>query len=272
MQDEVLTVRMAGGLGNQLFQLAAGKSAAPKKLLLDNSRLNGSNRDFAITPILGHVNFEISNPLKITNLFAKKINESKEFTWQSIKLSKSRTNILSGYFQHPAYAESIIQDLVESAEVIDSQTSGTRCGCGSSHVAIHIRRGDYLSIPKNKRIFGVLSNQYFTSAISKFSTETHFTVFCESDIQNELLKNLSPSLRLSFAELDLEPFDLLIKMCSSDGIIMSNSSLSWWAARIGAQMKKEFRVVCPRIWFKELPDSKNLILKDWHLLDPDWIP
>lgn len=271
MKAEVLTVRMAGGLGNQLFQFAAGKSCEPKFLVLDTSRLNGTNRNFAISPLLHKVNFDIFEPGMRAKLFAKRIHESKEFTWQSIKLSNRRPNILSGYFQHPQYAESIILDLASMAESIQQQRVDSRCNCGWEHIAIHIRRGDYLSIPRNRQMFGVLNNNYFASAISRFSSDTHFMVFCESDIQDELLMNLGPSLNVSFVEIELEPFDLLMTMCSLDGIVMSNSSLSWWAARIGMQLKKEFRVYSPRIWFKEISDSRNLILNGWELLEPEWI-
>ena len=42
--EKSLTIRLEGGLGNQLFQLAAGKSLNPKEIYLDTSLLIGSIR------------------------------------------------------------------------------------------------------------------------------------------------------------------------------------------------------------------------------------
>ena len=136
---------------------------------------------------------------------------------------------------------------------------------------MHIRRGDYLSVPRNKKYFGVLANEYFLSSINRFSENTHFIAFSDSDLESELLDAIPPRAHLTFANSDLNPWDLLQRMSSMDGIVISNSSLSWWAARIGMEMTQGFRVVCPKIWFKQIPASQNLILEQWEQLDPKWI-
>lgn len=271
MQVETITVRLAGGLGNQLFQLAAGKSTNPKSLFIENSLLAGGNRNFELDPLKGYLDFEISQQNPQTNLFAKRIHEKKEFTWQHIQLSTKRLNILSGYFQHPKYAQSILQDLVQLAEFNLSLKSELNCNCGWTHIAIHVRRGDYLLVPKNKKTFGVLTNEYFISSTSWFSEQTHFIFFSDSDIENEMRVNLGPLIRFSFDKSKSTPFDLLLRMSSFDGIVISNSSLSWWSARIGKKMNPAFRVLSPSVWFKEIPDSNNLIMEEWELLEPDWV-
>lgn len=271
MQNEMLMVRLAGGLGNQLFQLAAGKSANPKSLFLENSLLIGTNRSFEINALKRHTGFEVSQWDLQTNLFAKRIYEKKEFEWQQIELSKKRMNVLNGYFQHPKYAEAILRDLAQVAESRLSLTKADKCTCGWPHIAIHIRRGDYLSVPKNKKTFGVLSNQYFATSTSLFPEHTHFIVFSDSEIERELRAVLDPILRFSFDRGKLNPLDLLLKLSSFDGIVMSNSSLSWWSARIGMKTNPGFRVLSPDVWFKKIPESKNLILEEWELLTIDWV-
>jgi hypothetical protein len=180
-------------------------------------------------------------------------------------------NVLNGYFQHPKYAESILQDLVKVAESKLSLTKANKCTCGWTHIAIHIRRGDYLSVPRNKKTFGVLTNQYFASSTTLFPEHTHFIVFSDSEIERELRVHLNPILRVSFDRVKLNPLDLLLRLSSFDGIVMSNSSLSWWSARIGMKTNRGFRVYSPDIWFKEIPESKNLILENWELLTTDWV-
>jgi hypothetical protein len=271
MQNETLTVKIAGGLGNQLFQLAAAKSTGSKTLLIDDSPLAGSERVFELNPLQESINFKVSGALQHPRLFTKKIREHKEFQWERLQINGKRPTVLSGYFQHPKYAVSIIQEVVRLIEVRLKLRRQSYCNCGQEHIAVHIRRGDYLSVPKNKRNFGVLSNEYFVSSLRKFSEKTHFIVFSDSDIESDLLQSVLPTTHLSFADSDLKPWDLLLEMSCMDGIVISNSSLSWWAARIGMEMRRNFRVVCPQIWFREIPASQNLILKQWELLEPVWI-
>jgi len=271
MQNEMLMVRLAGGLGNQLFQLAAGKSANPNLLFVENSSLTGTSRSFEIDALRNLTDFEVTQQDLRTYLFAKRINEKKEFTWQQIELSRKRTNILTGYFQHPKYAESILEDLVHVAKTKLSSTKADQCTCGWAHIAIHIRRGDYLSVPRNKKNFGVLTMRYFVSSTTLFPEHTHFIVFSDSEIERDLRAHLDPKLRVSFDRVKLSPFDLLLKLSSFDGIVMSNSSLSWWSARIGMNIKQGFRVLSPSVWFKSIPESKNLILEEWELLTTDWV-
>jgi hypothetical protein len=271
MQNETLTVKLAGGLGNQLFQLAAAKGAGSKILLIDVSLLVGSDRVFELNPLKSSVNFENYELSQCSQMFTKKIKERKEFLWQSIQAGGNRPSVLSGYFQHPKYAESILREVVEVIESTSKPRKQTYCNCSGEHIAMHIRRGDYLSVPRNKRNFGVLANEYFVSSIGRFSENTHFVAFSDSDIESELLEAIPPTTHLTFAESDLKSWDLLQRMSSMDGIVMSNSSLSWWAARIGMEMRQGFRVVCPNIWFKEIPASQNLILEQWEQLESEWI-
>lgn len=271
MPNEILTVKIAGGLGNQLFQLAAAKSAESKKLQIDLSCLIGSEREFELNPLQVSVNFEVSRIGLHSLLFTKKVKERNEFFWQKISISGKRNVVLSGYFQHPIYAMSIIREVVEFVEKKKGIRNEPYCKCGQKHIALHIRRGDYLSVPRNKKNFGVLANEYFVSSLSNFPEDTHFVAFSDSDIKNELIRIMAPSIHLSFADADLKPWDLLSEMSCMDGIVISNSSLSWWAARVGMELSRSFRVVCPKIWFKEIPASQHLILEEWEKLEPVWI-
>ena len=271
MQNETITVKIAGGLGNQLFQLAAAKSAGSKALLIDVSLLAGSERVFELNPLRSSINFQLFSREQHSRLFTKKIKERKEFLWQRISISGTRPIVLSGYFQHPKYATSIIRDVVEFVKNIAKVRQQTSCDCGQKHIALHIRRGDYLSVPRNKKNFGVLANEYFISSLSNFSEDTHFIAFSDSNIENALQQIVLPTIHLTFADSDLKPWELLSEMSFMDGIVISNSSLSWWAARIGMELKQSFRVVCPQIWFREIPASQNLILEEWEKLEPVWV-
>lgn len=272
MQNETLTLRLAGGLGNQLFQLAAAKSTGSKTLLIDVSPLSGTERLFELNPLRSSVNFEVSAQRQVSRIFARKINERREFLWQDLKIIGKRPNILSGYFQHPKYVESILQEVVQFVESSSRESKQNSCNCNGGHVAIHLRRGDYLNVTKNKRIFGVLANEYFLSSIKKFSENTHFIAFSDSDVESELREVIPPTTHLTFADSDLKPWTLLQRMSSMEGIVISNSSLSWWAARVGMEMMQNFRVICPNIWFRQIPASQNLILDQWEKLEPEWIP
>ena len=146
----------------------------------------------------------------------------------------------------------------------------TRFGSGIGKidkVALHIRRGDYLKV--NQFHTNLWDTDYYREAIIHFPND-RFLVFCK-DNQNEAqdlddkewCKNNIPFLGIDFElyEHTTETEDLNT-MAGCKGIIMANSSFSWWAAYLGDPNKK---VVCPKNWFCDGKQRTELLPK-WILL------
>ena len=105
-------------------------------------------------------------------------------------------------------------------------------------VAIHVRRGDYVN---NPFYVDLTKTDYYQKAMAMFPNE-HFMVFSD-DIewckQQEMFKGCS------FSEGHDEIQDLNI-MASCKGIIIANSSFSWWAAYLS-----NAKVIAPKAWYAD---------------------
>lgn len=105
-------------------------------------------------------------------------------------------------------------------------------------VAIHVRRGDYVN---NPFYVDLTKTSYYYNAMQLFPGE-HFMVFSD-DIewckQQEMFKGCS------FSEGHDEIQDLNI-MASCKGIIIANSSFSWWAAYLS-----NAKVIAPKAWYAD---------------------
>lgn len=147
------------------------------------------------------------------------------------------------YVQDMRYWENI-QGLVRSWFVMGIEKDG--------RVALHVRRGDYLNT------VGVYADlcetDYYERAIAEFP-DSRFLVFCH-DGQNkerdkedmQWCRNTFTGDRFDFREARDEITDLNA-MAGCKGIIMANSTFSWWAAFLGPEKK----VIAPHQWFVDRP-------------------
>jgi len=146
----------------------------------------------------------------------------------------------------------------------------TLFGHGIGHderIALHIRRGDYLKVQQFH--VNLWDTDYYKVAVSLFPKEK-FLVFCkdnQSEAQDkddrEWCEKNIPSLGIDF-ELHNHTTETedMNTMASCKGIIMANSSFSWWAAYLGNPKKK---VVCPAKWFTDGAQRTQLLSK-WTLV------
>lgn len=134
-------------------------------------------------------------------------------------------------------------------------------------MSIHVRRTDYLSL---SHIHLNLSSEYYSNAISHFSTENSIFIIFSDDvtfIQNEpLFQNLPHKVIVD--NPDDEYCFWLMSACTHN--IIANSSYSWWASYINSNPDK--LVIAPNQWFGTsgpqhkirdiIPDTHNYKLVD----------
>ncbi len=132
-------------------------------------------------------------------------------------------------------------------------------------VAVHLRRGDYLS-ESNKKIFNTLSLEYYKKAYEKISEiqgEKLVIYFFTDD--KEYAESVKDGLFGNDVRLmpDRKDYEDLYLMTFARHHIIANSSFSWWGA--AASKGSAGCTVAPREWFVDRP-SPNLYLDDWMVI------
>ena len=159
--------------------------------------------------------------------------------------------MFQGAYLYAQAKRGLIQDIyVQSEEFFKEYSEEIRQLYGQDikpidMVAIHVRRSDYVNNPYYVDLF---ANGYYERAMAEFSNGD-FLVFSD-DIawckQQEIFQGCE------FSEAD-EITDLNL-MAGCEGIIMANSSFSWWAAYLGDQGKK---VIAPKEWYTLAAPNDN---------------
>jgi hypothetical protein len=237
-------VELVGGLGNQLFQIAAGYAYSRennKKLKLAVKHWNagqGSNPSFYKENIFK--NFEFCHePLEeYVTLREKRFNYDK-------LLSYEESVMMCGYFQSMKYFESYIDEFKDLLCLPDIKPI-------EYDVAIHIRRGDYMN---HKDLHLVCNKDYYINSMKHFPG-CKFSVFTDSvevvkaeffDADFDIIRTSSDLLDLTF-------------MSMHDNIICSNSSFSWWASLLG---KEKNKIIVPDRWFNNFENHQDIYRNDF---------
>jgi hypothetical protein len=120
----------------------------------------------------------------------------------------------------------------------------------SPSVCVHFRRGDYLADPIYAREIGALETDYYRRAIEIIRPHApDATLWLFSDDIEAIARDFTPDRPHEFVR---EPpgtaaTDTLWLMSQCDHFIIANSTLSWWAAWLGAAPGKT--VLAPDPWF-----------------------
>lgn len=278
-------IKLKGGLGNQLFQYAFGRLISVKRgegLKLDKDILGASKDAYRVFG-LGDFNIKatLATPEEIKaakypfGLFSKawRLIKAKVFRIYHIgyeaRILKTRAPYLDGYFQSYKYLEPLRKELLQEISLKEdlSLKSGaliSEMAAGDS-VAVHIRRGDYVSDAKTRRAHLICDLAYYEKAMILMGEKVAAPVFhIFSDDIAWAKENLKSARKLIFvsgpALKDPEELMLMSK-CRHD--IISNSSFSFWGAWLNRNPDKV--VVAPDRWNNEYPNAYR------DLLPPEWI-
>jgi Glycosyl transferase family 11 len=297
MQNKAVIVALTGGLGNQLFQYAAGKSLASRwgaDLLWDLSWFNEvkhmSNttvREFALEPFnlnirthnLGHnipvpsgrIGHALSRAL--TEFLCKiqriKVVKERTFNFDPSVFSISPTLRLEGYWQSLKYFRDIENTIrSEIGTVRNINTSSAKLLKEireSDSICVHIRRGDYISNPSAAQTHGICMVNYYKKGlecVSQGMKSPHCFVF--SDDPNWVRTDFSIPIPMTLVDINgpSEAYQDLWLMSACKKFVIANSSLSWWGAWLGTNPNKV--VVAPKKWFLgEDKNTSDLIPSEW---------
>jgi len=295
----MIIVSLFGGLGNQMFQYACGKSVASRlgvELKLDVSlvqdraeRKNFTYRDYELgvfkikeeiatieevrqyIPNLWNSKLYLKQLYKLKRFFNGNsfYNEKLKFIYnKDIEQVKDNT-YLYGYFQTEIYFKTLRNELLQIFRIqqeIDLINSSLISQMKSENsISIHVRRGDYLNSP-----FEILDIQnYYQKAIEFIQKEINspvFYIFTNDYLwveKNFELLNIKKTI-VKINSGNQSYLDMIL-MSNCKHNICANSSFSWWGAWLNTNPSKI--VIAPDRWFKNaeyVASSYNLIPSDWQ--------
>ena len=282
----MIIVRLAGGLGNQMFQYSLGRTLSLKTgfpLYMDTGEFKANRKrtySLRALSIKGNVApFLLAGFPALRSKLGKcivgliykdypKLTLRREDSLQfnSSVLAINNPVYLTGYWQSPkyfqAYRSTLCEELVPKRLSSQAKQLQSLILSEADSVALHIRRGDYVSDPDAHAILGVLPMSYYECALQTIYghiQNPRFFIF--SDDHDWIRSNLSLDIEFTCIKTNTDYEDLFL-MSQCKHCITANSTFSWWAAYLNNNENK--LVVAPQRWFKDGSlCSKDLIPKSW---------
>lgn len=254
----MITSYLQGGLGNQMFQIAAAYSLSLK---LNVDCMFDFNTSFVSTQ--GHgANKYKNNIFKNVNngevnFKNFKVYHEPDFKYNEIPLVDNLA--LLGNFQSEKYLpenKNVLLKLFNFEDEINNEVKKfiSENTNGSSITAIHVRRGDYLLKPN---FHPVCTMDYYKKAMEIIGDDKYLLIsddidWCKENFVGE---------KFIFSPFTNEIYDLYLFM-NCDNHIISNSSFSWWGAYLS---EKDNKVIAPKIWFgfNGPQDTQDIYVNNW---------
>jgi hypothetical protein len=289
MNSKCIISRLECGLGNQLFQYAAGRAVSLRlgcPLHLDTRWYQNFKRPFELdafrieATVVGRLEaFRVRlstgpriKPLRsalnalLPGLILPSLVDA-EAGYDPRLAEVDRSVYLHGFWQSPRYFETIREQLLEELafkRAPDAENQNTLDAIAATNaVAVHVRRGDYLRSDVGLLYFCGLD--YYRAAIDIVRSRLaspHLFVFSDdpdwaaANIKSDLPVTL---VRHNTGRRNIEDLRLM-KACRH--FIIANSTFSWWGAWLSTHANQ--LVICPERWFSQPhPSEKDLIPPEW---------
>lgn len=281
----MIITRLAGGLGNQLFQYALGRSIAERyslELKLDiNSFAKDRLRSFELDNFKMELNYATQNEIsrlkggesiyhkslrKVYNKnFGRAYTYCAEIEFGSFQDINCKTGglYLDGYWQNELYFNEIRKILIDELQPVSVSDEAKRFieNPVSFHkVGVHVRRGDYISSEKSNTKHGFSGLDYYIKAIEYVRKEINSPLFFIVSDDIEWCKHNLSFDDCVFIDSTTNHYDDFVILKSCDIQIISNSTFSWWAAWLNHSINKI--VISPNKWFND-NNSVNIAAASW---------
>lgn len=272
----MIIARLQGGLGNQMFEYAFGRSLAlthATDLALDLSHYaEDPQRHYALDAF--RIEAHIATPAeiarlvgknsvtkKLKRLFSTRVVHEPHFAFYAPALEADDPCYLDGYWQSENYfakhAPAIRSELTlihpfgEVARAFEARMSDTS-------VSVHVRRGDYAGSQ-----FALCSPEYYQAAIARITEHVpspHFFMFSDDVTWVRTHLNLPNSTIVSGHTLSDTEELILMSRCRHH--IIANSSYSWWGAWL--DNRPNTAVIAPKRWFvADVHNTTDLLPSHW---------
>jgi len=289
----MVIVKIKEGLGNQLFQYAAGRGLAQHlgtELMLDTSFYEDTGRYSRAHIRKYHLDkFNITAPKlsERTKYWIRQLRRhrftpvralthisgiirfelDKERGFDETLRHKGRNLYLDGYWQCERYFADIrvpLRGELTFREPASSHLAPLLARLNEEiSVCVHIRRGDYLSTEIGRERHAICDLNYYQRGMAYIGARVPGAkFFLFSDEPEWVQSNFPPADNLvvvsgNASRSDLEDFRL---MMNCRHFVISNSSFSWWTAWLAKQQDKI--VVAPKLWQRSYELMSNAVVPD----------
>lgn len=290
-RGQPVVVGLSGGLGNQMFQYAAGRALAHRlglPLSLDLSWFQGrGNRQFALAPFRIAASLEQAWPRLPPSMQARVSRLSRRwlprimgvpvwrephFHFSSDFLALPGPVFLEGYWQSERYfrgIRSLLSQEFSLRELLPSDCAKIFEEISEYEaICVHVRRGDYLSNPAAAKVHGTCPVDYYHAGVRDLCqglARPHCFVFSDDPAWvGASLAFDCPTTVVDVNGPDDAHLDLVL-MAACRHFLIANSSLSWWGAWLGDHAGK--KVIAPADWFLTSDkDTRDLLPESWQRL------
>ena len=284
----MIITRVIGGLGNQMFQYAAGLALAKAKqteLKADLSAFEKGTDAGMTARSYGLGQFEM--PVAPANSNEIQLLRKKSGTkilrtlqryfpslFKSVYFSESGTDYHPTFFQCPAHTylegywqsekyfkgiETAIREaFVFKKHITDPVSHLSDHITSVNSVSVHVRRGDYLKL---QHMYALCSLEYYEKAVQLLSgkVQAPLVLFVFSDDIDWCKENFKFQAELHFIQTEDLYKDLFL-MTKCRHHIIANSSYSWWGAWLNAHTDKI--VIAPAKWYEQ-KESPDIYPQNW---------
>lgn len=268
-------VKFNGGLGNQMFQWAYGRSLASKlneNLLFDMSFFNKNySRPFQLEKVFGLKPEPVKNlkdkiKLELIWKFRKHLDNKNflginfysepcfEFCEEMLNVKPNA--YIEGFFQTEKYFKNIeptiLKDFTFKCEQDENNKAIAKKILSTNSVSLHVRRGDYVQKKRYQDMFATCSLNYYRKAVEYISQQyPDIVLFVFSDDIKWVKENLNLPYEMVYVDFNTgeKSFEDMHLMSLCKHNIAANSSFSWWGAKLNAN--KDKIVIFPEKWFND---------------------
>lgn len=288
----MIITKLKGGIGNQMFQYAAGLSLSKKlntKHKLDltgytekavNSRdtFRFFELDFleitseeASKEEINKIKYRYKNFSRFLNPINSFLNDRKFFDYPIQFFLQTKDLYLDSYFQSERFfrqhRKEILSEFSLKKQLMtnDFKEIFHQINQEQDNLSIHFRRGDYVKNKYANKYHGVLDLQYYNYAIKQIASRKKInTIYVFSDDVDWVKKNflLKDKEMVYISERGFNGPQEIILMSACKNNILANSSFSWWGAWLNKNEDK--LVIAPKKWvLNNSRVNKDIIPKSW---------
>ncbi len=301
----MIVTRITSGLGNQLFQLAAGLALSrlrKTELRLDLAWFERKRHEpheiFQLEPyaadMLRASRDDLSRVPGLGRSFSGRIDAALrrwrqefcgsaaacaplvratdgDFSFSPAFRELPADTYLAGNWQSALFFENVADEMRERLRrYVPNSPSVAQLAAeidAAPSAFLHVRRGDYVSNPHYQRELGPLESRYYTAACAALKSAVGACRLYAFTNDTEWARDcLLPDTRIVGPAEVASPHDLLHLMSRCRHAIMANSSLSWWAA--WREWWPGKFIYAPRPWFAESwRNTRDLIPAGWRQID-----